>query len=366
MYGRKTPAKVLDQLVIDEGQDIPPGFYDVAPHLCKGVTIFADPNQAIYEEAHTTIKGMEAQLAPFNPKRILLTVNFRNKKRISDFALHFKSKHFQHPRLAPLSDLGEYPILCQTNNEAEQKNFILQYMLKNRQKTVGVFLSYANQVEAWCRYFIGTMNGVSVQGYVSRDGPTHGVPNFQHSGLYVLTYQSAKGLEFDTVFLPKIETLNPNSNRTMNYMYVGATRAREMLYLLYASNDIPDVIKVAMRDVKERQYTHTTYEKGRAMLDKAMVKTPTVGYVTHGAEQRNGELSRLPLTVNVYLEKVRTELTRDYAERIILIFKGRDNSKDIASFADMSDFIKVHLLGTVQMRAIEVLTKYWEKEVEDE
>ena len=54
-----------------------------------------------------------------------------------------------------------------------------------------------------------------------------------------MTYHSAKGLQFETVFLPMIEDFNDDGNSSRKALYVAMTRTYRNLYLLY-SHSLPE------------------------------------------------------------------------------------------------------------------------------
>ncbi len=51
--------------------------------------------------------------------------------------------------------------------------------------------------------------------------------------IIVTTYKAAKGLEFQVVIMPNIQTAMNEDFKTEEHYYVGCTRAKEQLYLIY-------------------------------------------------------------------------------------------------------------------------------------
>ena len=58
----------------------------------------------------------------------------------------------------------------------------------------------------------------------------------------VMTYHSAKGLQFETVFLPFYEGASDKESRKA--LYVAMTRTYRFLYLFYDSDSIPAPLNV--------------------------------------------------------------------------------------------------------------------------
>ena len=78
------------------------------------------------------------------------------------------------------------------------------------------------------------------------------------SKLHICSFKSAKGLEFDTVIIPKFEFIDVASNNQLKEYYVAMTRAKINLILL-TKLDANDIIK--LKNIDSRIYNKTTYEE---------------------------------------------------------------------------------------------------------
>ena len=66
--------------------------------------------------------------------------------------------------------------------------------------------------------------------------------NFKSTNPKVMTYHSAKGLQFETVFLPNLEDYDEDHGESdRKALYVAMTRTYRNLYVMY-SGFLPDVI----------------------------------------------------------------------------------------------------------------------------
>jgi superfamily I DNA/RNA helicase len=74
--------------------------------------------------------------------------------------------------------------------------------------------------------------------------------NFQSNLPCVLTYHSAKGTQFDSVFIPFANDDLYRSGLKRNEFYVAVTRTSNQVFVLYQ-----DVITNLMRDVPEKYIT---------------------------------------------------------------------------------------------------------------
>ena len=70
------------------------------------------------------------------------------------------------------------------------------------------------------------------------------VIDFDSPGIVILCNPSAKGLEFDTVFIPELQALRGDINSAEFKMlfYVLVSRARDMLYLLHSGDSEPHIL----------------------------------------------------------------------------------------------------------------------------
>lgn len=78
--------------------------------------------------------------------------------------------------------------------------------------------------------------------------------DFNTSNLKLMTYHSAKGLQFETVFLPLLETSDIEAKRKA--LYVAMTRTYKQLYIMYSGN-LPNVLA----DIPAELYTQKEVEE---------------------------------------------------------------------------------------------------------
>lgn len=84
--------------------------------------------------------------------------------------------------------------------------------------------------------------------------------NFESTNPKVMTYHSAKGLQFETVFLPLLEEYEENWNFSKEVdenrkpLYVAMTRTYKDLYVMY-SGEFPDVLSTIPSELYVRQET---------------------------------------------------------------------------------------------------------------
>lgn len=79
--------------------------------------------------------------------------------------------------------------------------------------------------------------------------------NFSTTNPKVMTYHSAKGLQFETVFLPNIEFFGDDVEDKRKALYVAATRTYKDLYIMY-SGELP----TPLSEIPESLYKTTEIE----------------------------------------------------------------------------------------------------------
>ena len=235
--------RLYRHVVIDEGQDFSPEMLRslVAAIPSHGsLTFFGDIAQQIYgHRVSWRSAGLQAG------KIWQFRENYRNTKQISQLALALaNTPHFpDDPDLvaptAPTAD-GPPPALRQAKDEQAEWQFVLAQA--RRFAETGTTAVLFRTLEDERRHPIA--NATQLDRDLDRwpSGP----------GLFYGTYHAAKGLEFDTVFLPflskrrwphpeDVSLLGPDEAAVRNarLLYVGITRARSTLVLTYSGEITP-------------------------------------------------------------------------------------------------------------------------------
>lgn len=232
-------------IIVDEGQDLPSDFYTVIPFMSDQLTIFADENQRITDR-NSTIQEISANTQIKNFFR--LTRNYRNTRPIAELSrvFHTGSKDY----LPALPDKeGRLPVIDSTSGVDEFVDFLITYEEIYSDLFLGVFTETISlQEEILTKIRDKTQN--PVQYY--RSGQQEYI-DFNRQGICLVSFKSAKGLEFDTVFIPEIQSLShdPSDPSTLMQMYVLISRARDELFLLYSGSERPELLEKIPSDLVE-------------------------------------------------------------------------------------------------------------------
>lgn len=231
--------------LIDEGQDMPRDFYFILKLISGSLTVFADENQRITGQQSTIA---EIRAATGIHETLQLTRNYRNTRPIAEFAASFYTGlPSGMPELPPSSARGERPFLIYHEQLHQTIEFIRNYENNHRDQSIGILLERKRKVSQFYNRLTGkTRNPVEV--YLNQDGmgtSKYAPIDFAKPGIKLLTYWSAKGLEFDTVFLPELQevTGDPQADDVRMRFYVMSSRAKKVLGLMYSGEGVPRFVQ---------------------------------------------------------------------------------------------------------------------------
>ena len=233
--------RMYRHVVIDEGQDFSPEMLrSLAAAIPRdgSLTFFGDVVQQIYGHRMSwRSAGLE------KPQIWHFAENYRNTKQIARLALalatmpHFPDDPDLVEPTAPTAD-GPRPVLSRQPSESAERRFVISRASNLAQTgTVAILLRTRAQEPAFHKLLPNGATRLHRELTVWPNGP----------GLFYGTYHAAKGLEFDTVFMPflsdercphppDIEILGREESaiRDAHLLYVGITRARSTLVLTCA------------------------------------------------------------------------------------------------------------------------------------
>jgi DNA helicase IV len=237
-------------VILDEAQDFPPDahrllcvaqnivFADLDDDERPSLMILADENQRLTSKNSTLeeIRGAHMLTAD---EMYELRKNYRNSREIAEFARHF---YVGLPTGMPEipEARGQKPTIVLTQDLDESVDRIVRYVRAHEDQEIGV-LVYYNKTR---KKFFNKLNHrlgstkITVQSYSSQDAE-HKDANklkFDKGGtVTVICFASAKGLEFDAVFLPELQSVKVDAEHKdearMN-LYVMCSRARQQLFIL--------------------------------------------------------------------------------------------------------------------------------------
>ncbi len=231
----------LPSLVIDEGQDMPPGFYDSLNSLgFENIFVVADQNQQIKDE-NSSRRDLEELLVGHV---VELKYNHRNSYPIARLARAFYTGDpaSPPPDLPPAVNTIYVPWLYRVDEAAMPKvaRSILRHWDQDPRRLIGVIApkntvreKYLRELQRACEVVRLDNGRPVVETFYGQHRPQ---VRFDQGGLLVINAQACKGLEFDTVVLADIDqhfvdAADLDRKRKLFYVMVSRARQRVVMFM---------------------------------------------------------------------------------------------------------------------------------------
>lgn len=252
-----------DYVIVDEIQDFTQEeISEFINATKKNFFFFGDTAQSIFEGLKDTL-SVEAigYMLPMSqrPKEWGLYRNYRLPVSVARFVQNvgvglpeFEEAIYKSPIR------NTVPYVLQYGNTQEQIAAIKRIINRNDLEDVAILLPDNESVKQVSSY-LTNMNVNHELKYQDSNNWHNNVENlnFNTTNPKVMTYHSAKGLQFETVFLPCV---NSSAERNRKALYVAMTRTYKDLYVMY-SGSMPDVL----RRIPTSQYK--TVEPGKESIE---------------------------------------------------------------------------------------------------
>ena len=210
--------------VVDEGQDLTTQAMEIIAGVARHVTVAMDGKQQLYDEglAEDGVLGVLG----LRRHNVSLVSAFRCNPMVTALAANFldsesKREEFRRQAKNAVGD-RQKPILLVTADYDDEKARIADLIRTRlaRQEAIGILFPQRRLVFGYAKGLKELGIDVVTDG---RDGVDFGDPRPK-----VLTYHEAKGLTFDSVFLPRLDTrafTDRLLDRMLPMMFVGISRA---------------------------------------------------------------------------------------------------------------------------------------------
>jgi DNA helicase II / ATP-dependent DNA helicase PcrA len=236
------PEKELPYLIIDEGQDMPPQFYQALASLgFENFFVVADQNQQIVPDKNSTRQDIQDVLA-IDPNDVIeLKKNYRNQYSIARLAREF----YTGDPASPPPELPEKrasvanPILFEYESEKFMK--IIQSILKMADGNPSSLIGIITPNNAVRNRYVNALNktDITLDNGKPQISTYHTQSStdlsFDEAGIMVINAQSCKGLEFDIEYLADINEHKYWENvadQRKRLFYVMVARARRRIIML--------------------------------------------------------------------------------------------------------------------------------------
>ncbi len=246
-----------EYLIIDEGQDMPPDFYQALIALgFENIFVVADQNQQIISGQNSSRKQIQIELGIDPSKVVELKKNFRNSAAIARLAREFHTGDPATP-LVQIPETSSTPCLLPIlfTYSKSQFNSVIERILKMADREPTKLIGVIAPNNFIRNDFFDALTGST--GMIAFDNPpplirtyhkaSKDPVNFHQGGIIVINAQACKGLEFDYVFLADIDVYPYNivhHDALKRLFYVMVARARNNLTLLRSAGSSSPVNRI--------------------------------------------------------------------------------------------------------------------------
>ncbi|GAA0947040.1 hypothetical protein [Actinocorallia libanotica] len=225
-------------LVVDEGQDLSPGFYRMARLAAASVTVFADECQRL-TETNSTLAEIADALGR-STGRVEIAGNHRNSREIASLAERFRTSGTQTE--APFRS-GTLPMVRWYSGNKDLADDIASLAARHPQDRIGVIVNSLRTAADLMRRLerVGLAREPQLYSSTASSGRYRDL-DLARPGVVLVHRASAKGLDFDTVVIADAESdsgTDPTSATLRMAYYVMITRARERLVLGWQGSRTP-------------------------------------------------------------------------------------------------------------------------------
>ena len=235
-----------DYIIVDEIQDFEKDeiqeFINAAK---KHFLFFGDTAQSIYRHFGKNTLSIE-QISEMTGLTVLhLYNNYRLPRPVAKI-----TQDYVGVDVMPYADKvyrnkeKTLPHFVQLSDFTLQMKAVVDIIKKNPDSSIGILLHSNSLVEQTCKqlYSADIKFEYKFQIESAAERKVYGNLDFRTDLPKVMTYHSAKGLQFDIVILPMYEGANSNDSRKS--LYVAMTRTMHKLYVLYSTPDLRPPLNV--------------------------------------------------------------------------------------------------------------------------
>jgi len=256
IWEKNLGAPSADYIIVDEAQDFTRSQIEALKNKAKKAVIFyGDSAQQLYMNLHSEPTMTLEQISTLtNLPMEQLVYNHRLPKKIARFAQFISSVDDELERRC-VNEGDNLPDVLKLSSITEQYNFIIKTITNRNLTDVGILFPHNNDVEKAYKYF--QEKGINCEARYSK-GPSINIMNlnFATDNPKLLTYHSAKGLQFESVFLPNCYE---EGESFRNPTYVAITRSYSDVFILHSGN-----LSSFFNDVPKEYYnTNMTSEKSQ-------------------------------------------------------------------------------------------------------
>lgn len=219
------PKKIYNYLIIDEGQDFSRYDLKLMSKIAYNITIFADENQRLYQRGVQDIETIKKILNIKDENTYHLRENHRNTKKIIQAAQSLAPEEIDI-EIDTIVREGKKPKFFITNDNKKEITMIKDIVKANIHKDIGILHLTRDDLK-------NIVIDIESNSNLKCESIGRGKFDWKKPGPKICTLNSAKGLEFDIVVMPRMNrSIYYKNYMNIKRIYVGMTRAKEDLIML--------------------------------------------------------------------------------------------------------------------------------------
>ena len=246
-----------DYVIVDEIQDFSKErIEEFIRATKKNFFFFGDTAQSIYKDTMPVENIRDLFSGAQKPKVFELYRNYRLPKPVARFVQYVGVNLDGYDESTYKSAENAKPFVLQRTNKQEQVEDVKKLIVSRSMTDVAVLIPRNVMVKDVANE-LGKL-GLNCEVKYDVDDGMNSKNNldFSSTNVKIMTYHSAKGLQFETVFLPYLEDFKPDGGRFQKALYVAMTRTYKYLYVMY-SGAKPSILSRIPNDL----YLTTTEEE---------------------------------------------------------------------------------------------------------
>ncbi len=226
----------FDEILVDEGQDLPINAYKVLREITNNLSISADDAQQINNVEQASDEDEILKEFSFL-KQFLLDEVFRSAYELYVFAIQFVPKNERAhdtrllERLQAKNSGADKPFVYIEPNLNSIYDTIGDIIDENPTDNIGILFERVDQIDQFERVLSKDFE-LSTYHSIIRVVPS------DLNNIIITTFKSAKGIEFDIVIIPYFPD---GAKNVLEEYYVGVTRAKSQVHFL-SIGQVPKII----------------------------------------------------------------------------------------------------------------------------
>ena len=222
-WGARNQWRIYDVIILDEAQDIPIELIKALKYVTKSITCLMDPKQSI-EVGGSNHRDVADALGVRGA--ITLDENFRNHKEVYDL-----TQVYRQASANPREPVYELPHFVKEYGVGIPFEKIKNIIRRRQLPYIGVFVSPKQLKKTYEELSAAFPRRV----YMFKSHTEYQNISFENEGIYILSYNTMKGLEFDEVIMPRFDKVDTSGDTEtdINLIYVAISRASHYFYGIY-------------------------------------------------------------------------------------------------------------------------------------